>query len=234
MSKSIDYISSMQKKTSKNKEQTTITLIVLLSSLLTFGIINLYSASINIHFFNSQLKHIALSLLIFWFTGWHLSIQTVNSCSYVIFFINIILLAAVLLLGHKAGGAQRWLAIGPIKFQPSEFAKLSCILITAKFFYNNHNRPEYSLSELWPIIISNLVIFILIFKQPDFGTAGVCSLIFFSQLAFIKIKIQRNTLIFLILLCFLVVIFGWNIFLHPYQKMHYDTTNLILIQWDLI
>ena len=76
------------------------------------------------------------------------------------------LLFLVLFLGNKAGGAQRWLSFGAIRFQPSEFAKISSILMVSKFFYNNRDKHEYTLIELWPVIINSLIVFILIFKQP--------------------------------------------------------------------
>ena len=48
-------------------------------------------------------------------------------------FINIVLLVAVDLAGHTAKGAQRWLSLGPVSFQPSELAKLAIILLGAAY-----------------------------------------------------------------------------------------------------
>ena len=73
MAVNIEYLSSTQKKISKNKEQITITLIVILACLLTLGLINLYSASTNINYFYSHIKHIFLGVLIFYIAGWWLS-----------------------------------------------------------------------------------------------------------------------------------------------------------------
>ena len=48
-----------------------------------------------------------------------------------LYIFNVLVLAAVIKLGHKAGGAQRWIDVGPIQFQPSEMAKLFLVLTLA-------------------------------------------------------------------------------------------------------
>ena len=54
---------------------------------------------------------------------------------YVLFYIlNILLLIAVLFLGKNTNGATRWIAIGPVNLQPSEFAKLIMIFFFSKIF----------------------------------------------------------------------------------------------------
>ena len=51
-----------------------------------------------------------------------------------LYIINIVLLVAVMIKGHSAQGAQRWLSIGPITLQPSEVAKLVVIFTLAAWF----------------------------------------------------------------------------------------------------
>ena len=50
-----------------------------------------------------------------------------------IYIFNLILLLAVMFFGHTQLGAQRWIQIGPISFQPSEFAKVMLIICLASF-----------------------------------------------------------------------------------------------------
>ncbi|MEE2961033.1 MAG: FtsW/RodA/SpoVE family cell cycle protein [Myxococcota bacterium] len=97
-----------------------------------------------------------------------------GSTAYFIFFVVCGFLVAVLLLGHSAGGAQRWLWIGPLRFQPSELAKLATILCLARYF--SHRVPEqgYSLTLLFrplnpsrPLALLGAVVFF--WERPGFA-----------------------------------------------------------------
>jgi rod shape determining protein RodA len=82
-----------------------------------------------------------------------------------------LLLVATAIFGDTSKGAERWLSIGPLRIQPSEFAKISTILVLGRFFHDAYN---YRLQPVLFIIIpSILIIFpmILILQQPDLGTA---------------------------------------------------------------
>ena len=62
--------------------------------------------------------------------------------------VNLVLLSAVMIKGHSALGAQRWLAIGPITLQPSEIAKLVVIFTLAAWF--GTGLIKVLLIFLWP------------------------------------------------------------------------------------
>ena len=87
-------------------------------------------------------------------------------------------LALVLVLvpgfGVKVNGAQRWLGLGPLRLQPSEFAKIGLVLILAVYLSGNQRE----IKSLWrgfvfPSLILGLVL-ALIMLQPDFGTTFLC------------------------------------------------------------
>src|SRR4029078_5710583 len=80
------------------------------------------------------------------------------------------LLVFVLIAGDSAMGAQRWIALGPFKFQPSEFARMTLALILAMFFGENR-RGARNTSDLVIGGIFVIVLFALIVKQPDLGSA---------------------------------------------------------------
>lgn len=86
-------------------------------------------------------------------------------------FVSIGLLVAVLIAGHGAQGAQRWIGYGPIKIQPSEFAKLALVLYLAKVIAA---RPKI-MTNLWggvmPLLLVTLIPILLTERQPDLGTA---------------------------------------------------------------
>ena len=145
--------------------------------LLTIGAINLYSATSGSELFWSQLKHMALGVLVFIFFAWVIPIKTLSELSYPYFFFIALLLIIVLLWGYKAGGAQRWLNIAGTKVQPSEFAKIAIIFYIAKFFAHYKPQSTIEIIELWPVFLACGGVFTLIFLQPDFGTAGLCSVL---------------------------------------------------------
>lgn len=94
-----------------------------------------------------------------------------------IYAFNLILLILVIVMGDKGNGAQRWLEILGIRFQPSEIAKIFIILFFAKFI----NKNKEKLNTL-PYLALSLGLFaapaLLVYKQPDLSTTIVIFLIF--------------------------------------------------------
>jgi rod shape determining protein RodA len=97
--------------------------------------------------------------------------HTVGRYAYVLYAFSIVLLLLVMVMGKTGMGAQRWLAIGPFAFQPSEFAKLSLTLALARFFAEDPQQGNYELRDLAIPGIMVLVPLLLVLKQPDLGTA---------------------------------------------------------------
>ncbi|HEY9787923.1 MAG TPA: rod shape-determining protein RodA [Candidatus Obscuribacterales bacterium] len=91
---------------------------------------------------------------------------------------NLGLLVAVMLKGHTAQGAQRWLAIGPITLQPSEIAKLVVIFTLAAWL---GRRPIRSFFDIFKLIAIILPPAVLVFKQPDLGTSLTFGAVFFGM-----------------------------------------------------
>lgn len=87
-----------------------------------------------------------------------------------IYIFNLLLLLAVMFFGHTQLGAQRWIQIGPISFQPSEFAKVMLIICLANFMDKRIEWLE-SFKDYLPVFAYILVPFILVMKQPDLGTS---------------------------------------------------------------
>lgn len=94
----------------------------------------------------------------------------------VFFFINLLLLIAVLIpgIGLKLLGARRWIGIGDFSFQPSELIKLSL----AFYFSYLAEKEKKFLAFLVPLAL----VFILIMLQPDFGTTLIVACIGLAQI----------------------------------------------------
>ena len=89
-----------------------------------------------------------------------------------LYVLNALLLVLVLVMGSKGGGAQRWINLGPIDFQPSEMSKLLTV-ITLSAFYANRREDVNRLSTFLLSILHVAIPLLLIFKQPHFGASLV-------------------------------------------------------------
>ena len=151
--------------------------------LVTFGIVNIYSATYNESFTTvidyTSIVGKQLIFLLACIVAFFLIIFTKNkifdSISTVLYFISIILLLGLFIFGSERGGAKSWYIIGPISFQPTEFAKLCTALFLAKFL----SIIQTDLKKTRDIFIVGVIILIpviLITLQPDPGSA----LVFFA------------------------------------------------------
>ena len=97
-----------------------------------------------------------------------------------LYIFNLIMLLAVMLVGHSALGAQRWISIGPINLQPSEFSKIIMIICLASVLEDRIGQLN-NLRDLLPVALYVGVPFLLVLKQPDLGTSLVFMAIFISM-----------------------------------------------------
>lgn len=91
--------------------------------------------------------------------------------AYWLYFITIILLFFILML-NRGSTVARWIDIGPLRFQPAEFAKISVVIVLARYL----SHEKRNLNKFRDIAVSFGIIllpFLLIAKQPDLGTALV-------------------------------------------------------------
>ena len=81
----------------------------------------------------------------------------------------VLLLGIVLVFGETAQGAQRWLRVGPIRFQPSEFVKLAVPLMVAWYLARGELPPRFGRIVLGACL--TLLPVALVVRQPDLGTS---------------------------------------------------------------
>ena len=141
--------------------------------------------------------------------------------AYPIYGIGFLLLIAVLVVGHHALGAQRWLQAGPIKIQPSDIMKIGMVLALARFY---HGLSGKSAQLSWWLLVPAVLILApvaLVAKQPDLGTAIVMLLTgaIVVILAGLSWRLIAAGVLGVVLMVPPVVMFA----LHGYQKARVTT-----------
>ena len=101
--------------------------------------------------------------------------------SYLLYTIGALLLVLTLFIGHVGLGAQRWLGWGPLKFQPSELAKVALVIVLATILSDRKNDLTQFRALFKPCVLAG-VPFLLVLKQPDLGTSVAFIMILFTML----------------------------------------------------
>ncbi len=144
-------------------------LLVGLLLLCGFGLIVLYSASgENLAQVQRQVVRIALALFVMLAVA-QVSPITLRRWSPSLYALGLLMLVAVLVFGEIGKGAQRWLDLGIVRFQPSEMVKLAVPLMIAWYLGEKRLPPSWGRLAVAAVMI--IVPVLLIAKQPDLGTA---------------------------------------------------------------
>lgn len=105
-------------------------------------------------------------------------VKYIYAFTYLLYGGAFLLLLFVEIAGTRGGGSERWLALGPIRIQPSEFMKVAIILALARYMSFKKNRPVNYVKIFVPLLFV-LFPLLLVLKQPDLGTSMIyCSLLF--------------------------------------------------------
>jgi rod shape determining protein RodA len=195
------------------------TLLGIVLLIASIGIFNLFSAAASMEMVGTPLylKQIFWLLigLVVMVTIAFIEYRFYSDMAYIVYTVALVLLLMVMVYGIITSGAQRWVKVGSLSFQPSEFVKISLILALAKFFHRPPHPKGYSLKQiLFPFLLLLLPV-ALILKQPDLGTAIILLLVFFSILIFVKIR--WSSLLTIGLAGGVAVPLLWS-FLKEYQK----------------
>jgi rod shape determining protein RodA len=195
------------------------TLLLMVLALCTISVLEVYSATLHTRFVGFHTKQVL------WIVGGLIAMFVLSKIDYHrlldwapwAYGVCLLALVAVKLVGHKALGARRWIQVGPVQFQPSEWVKLVLILCVARYFANLGGR-----SLTWRDIFKALglvgIPMVLVLIQPDLGTTLIYTPILIAGLFLGGISI-RQTLI--LILCAVTLIGGAWVSgkgLKPYQK----------------
>ncbi|MDD7363609.1 MAG: rod shape-determining protein RodA [Peptoniphilus sp.] len=186
----IEKLRDAFKKTSLNKRDVDVVLVLCVLAITCLGFLVLSSATLTYGSRPYLIKQglatilgiaIAFGLMLVDYHIW-------KKYYPLLYLISVVLLVATLLFGHgdTTWGAKSWLAIGPLNFQPAEFAKIFLVICVASYL-DDHAEHLNQPKELLKTLIFACFPVLLILLQPDFGTAMVflffiAVMLFFSGL----------------------------------------------------
>ena len=184
--------------------------------LAAIGIVMLYSAA------NGNWSPWAINQLIRFGMGFAVmivlaltDIKLLLRYAYVFYFITLILLVVVEVAGHTGMGATRWINLGFIKLQPSEFMKIAMVLVLARYFHTSSLQSIESVRGIIPPLLMAIFPAFLIVLQPDLGTALM--LIFTTAAMFFVVGVQIWKFVVVFIGGLITIPFAWH-FLHDYQQ----------------
>jgi rod shape determining protein RodA len=143
-------------------------------------------------------------------------------------------LVAVDVVGMVGMGAQRWLSLGVVSIQPSEFFKLALVLVIARYFSGLRKPSPFMWSDIWPVVVATAFPFLLVMKQPDLGTALIIAGIFSIMLFVAGVDVRLFAWTAGGGIAVAGVLFGLNVLgvFNPLKFLHAYQIKRILVLFD--
>ena len=160
-------------------------IVIVMAILLVTGTINVFSSSYVLaamnfenpyYFLQRHLQWLLLGTVACWLCR-RINYQRLRGLMFIGLGVNLFLLVAVLFVGTTINGAQRWIALGPLSFQPAEFAKLMGVLMGSFSISAVLAKERFRMDRDWPRVAipfgAILLMAFLVYREPDFGTACI-------------------------------------------------------------
>lgn len=217
-----------------------IPLFIMIVLYLSLGLVMIYSAS-NItavvrygfkpyHFFIRQAAFVIAAFIVGFIIILNIPTRGYSLLAWPAVFALIASLALLFVKGKIAGGAQSWFDLKYFKIQPSEFAKSILIVFMACYYNTLHYKKVKNIYAYFIPLIFSLIVIVLVFMQPDLGSAAIIAGIVF--LTFISVPIVKNNImkIIKIIATFLVIsvvilLYSGNNFLSSTQMDRFKFKN---------
>jgi len=156
-------------------------LLMLIGTLGLIGLLMVYTASSilaeraydnSFHFIEKQVLWSLLAIVAFMLTA-RLDLDRLRQWIFPLAILVFVLLISVLLFGAEVNGSRRWIALGPVSFQPSEIAKLFTVIYLSHYISKKDMDFSRFMSGVLPplLVIGSLAVLIVL--EPDFGTTVV-------------------------------------------------------------
>src|SRR5438067_3890405 len=109
--------------------------------------------------------------------------------AFVVYVLVLLAVLAVPLLGRVGGGSRRWIPLGPVSIQPSEFMKLALVLALARYFAGRYERRLGLRAALLPLVLM-AVPAAAILAQPDLGSAAMLGIVAITMLVLGGVRLR--------------------------------------------
>jgi rod shape determining protein RodA len=194
-------------------------LLLLILAMCGVSLLEVYSTTVHTRFSSFESKQLMfigaglVGMFVLSKIDYH-QLLDISPWAYGIFVVSLV---ALKLVGHKALGARRWIGIGPVQFQPSEWVKLVLILVVARYFSNLGGR-YLTWRDIFKAFAMVGVPMLLVLVQPDLGTTLTYAPILVAGLFLGGISLRQAAIL---TVCGTVLIAGvWTSgkILKPYQK----------------
>ncbi len=182
------------------------------------GLLTLAGIDRSLFFFKRQLIWHCIGIIALTLTVSTVTQKQLKEWSPIIYVVMLGALLLVLLVGKSSKGAQRWLAIGPFRLQPSEFAKVSFALTMGSVFewLTEKERIPLGFTEVIIVLAMAFPMFGLVLIQPDLGTSMI--FILMALTASVVAGLRKRVIILGLVAAVAVSYFGWTHVLKEYQK----------------
>lgn len=213
----------------------------LMVGLLLWGVVMVYSTTIGmpdnpkfakytqLHFLNRHLLSLAIAVLAAW-VAYKIPMTVWERAAPWIFVTALILLALVLIpfIGKGVNGARRWIGLGFMNFQPSEFAKLAVLLYAANYMVRKMALRENFIKAVWPMAVAVALTGTLLLAEPDMGAFMVIAVIAMGILFLGGVNARMFFVIALILVAAFACMVGFSewrrerifAYLDPWSEKH--------------
>ncbi len=200
----------MKKISITNKLVISLFLFFVISLITIYSAKNISSNNIDNIIFK-QLLYYGIGIIILLFSFYKKN-TIIKYHMHIYIFINI-LLFLLLLLGIKINGSKCWIIIGPISFQPSEFMKISLLIMQVYLIEKFKKKcPSPTIFQEFKLLVLVFIIFIIpsliTFLEPDTGAVIIYFIITITILFISKIRLQWFVIMFIVVSLFLAIFFG--------------------------
>lgn len=210
-------------------------------ALLLWGLVMVYSATIAMpenprfarytptYFLVRHAFYLGFAFLAAWL-AYQMPVSTWEKLARPLFVVSLVLLVVVLVpfIGKAVYGARRWIALGPISFQPSELVKFTILLYAADYMVRKMEVKERFFRAVWPMGAAVAVVGVLLLAEPDMGAFMVIAVIAMGILFLGGVNARMFFLIIAVLLVALSVMIATSEFrrerifayLDPWSEKH--------------
>ncbi len=143
----------------------------------------------NLYYFKRQVLFASLGLVCL-VAGARIPYRWYQRAALPIFVLAVIGLVATLIIGDVRGGAQRWIELGPVTLQASEFAKFAVVVMLASVLTRKAHYLGSFGHVFWPVAATLVIVGGLLMLQPDFGTTVLVAASAFTVLVASSARIR--------------------------------------------